>query len=88
MIAGNGMNVPETVMGRQSYMHWCWILLLILAVGNEWNMHGTRARLLGLIRERDRTDDVAFVSGSKLLLTLRATYTPAVCGGFVLCLPR
>jgi hypothetical protein len=46
MIAGNGMNVPETVMGRQSYMHWCWILLLILAMGNEWNMHGTRARLL------------------------------------------
>jgi hypothetical protein len=34
---------------------------------------------LGLTRERDRTDDVAFVSGSKLLLTLRATYTPAVC---------
>ena len=44
--------------------------------------HGTRARLLDLIRERDRTD-MAFC-GSMLLLTLRATYTPAVCGAFVL----
>ena len=47
-------------------------------MGNEWNMEHEH----DLIRERDRTDMV--FCGSMLLLTLRATYTPAVCGAFVL----
>ena len=65
MIAGNGMNVPETVIRWQSYsMHCCWILYITTnpCCGKQGNMEHV-ARFVDLIRERDRTD-MAFVAAS------------------------